>query len=307
MKKLLLSLAAFALCAAPSCSSDDNTPGGGPNNNNPVTEGELRIPVTVEVEQGVGTVGYASTVAEIDGQAILDFFGLTPEEFYTAMGELNGEDAVNGNSSQSENTLEFGTYYEGVYTFKPQSAGNLGHWFKKNGDFSFWTDTDHYFFIESWSYWGAEGKEEPDFSYDDMWFFGVGFEPGVYDMNEGDEVKATQIIYESQTDKTVFIEWTIKIVGFVDPEAGEYNAADRKVGATELTVSKTLSVSEYPDYEGLVIPADDIQSILQLTKFQISNLENVYETVTDEEGNEVQGALISGLDAVALNADGEPI
>lgn len=306
MKKLFLMLAAFALCAAPSCSSDDSN--GKDNSNNPApSTGELRVPVTVEVEQGVGTVGYAATEALIDGQAILDFFGMTAEEFYTAMGELNGDDAVNGNSSQSENTLEFGTYYEGVYTFKPQSAGNLGHWFRKNGDFSYWTDTEHYFFIESWSYWGAAGKEEPDFSYDDMWYFGVGFEEGAYDMNEGDEVKATQIIYESKTDKTVFIEWTIKIVGFVDPEAGQFNPADRKVGETNLTFTETLPISQYADYEGLLIPADDIQAALQLTKFQISGLENSYEAATDEEGNEIEGALISGLEAVALNADGEPI
>lgn len=299
MKKSFLLLAAFAVCFA-ACENKDN--GGGKEHEEPVNDSELKLTVDVKLQHEV-TTNFEGTVASIDGQKILDFFDMTAEEYYVAMGSVNVTDAPSGQTSQENNTLEYGAYYapEELYSFTPQTSNNLGHWFSKDGHMSWWSceDYPHYFFTENRCEWGLEDTASAEnFSYDDMWKYTVGIDPGVYDLNEGDTLSATEIIYETATMKTVYITWNISIVGFVDPEADKYDPANRQ--NTETTVEATI-----PQEGAQLKTLDKIQDAFQLTKAQL-NTAIVAGQVTTENfiNNESVEPSAGGFGGVWFDAEG---
>ena len=102
----------------------------------------------------------------------------------------------------------------------------------------------------------------------------------------------------------VGIEFKVTIEEFKDPEAGKYNSANRKTGEFDLpTVELTVPVNVF--YGGVQADMSAVQDYLQLTKYEIGQLEAANY---DEE----TGELLKGLDvtnyvygeAVASNAGG---
>lgn len=121
----------------------------------------------------------------------------------------------------------------------------------------------------------------------------VGVMPG--NIAEGDQYKFG-LVFQRTADEVVRagVQINITVEAFKDPEAGLYNAANRQTGEINVDVTETMSITEYPDYGGIIIDLAKVQEALQLTKFEINEALSA-GCVYGEDGS-----LYTGLEIVAM-------
>ena len=315
MKKILLMCAA-AMIAFAAC---EKTPDGGQTDGevceecgkNPCecttgNELELYVDVNVQLQHEVNT-NYEGTVASLPADDILEFFELENDEaFYTAMGKIE-------NGGQVNNTLTYGICVkdgdEWVYTFNPSTSNNFGHWMTKEGAMTSWgsEEAPHYFFTEAKFWFGEADESGAAVPYADVlasvedyygtaytpWDFTVGIEPGAYDLNIGDKLSATEFIFQEATGKTLYINWKVEVVDYIDPELGQYDGTpSNKEAAVEVTVGERADIKA-------------LQEAFQLTKFELNKAIVAGEVVTVNYINDVEvAASAGGFGGVWFDAEG---
>ena len=256
MKKILMMLAAATIAFA-ACEEkiDDPTPGDvcevcgkEPCECTPANELELFITTDVKLQHEITTT-YGGATLSLDAEKVADFFGLSKEEFYLAMGSLE-------EGAQVNNTLLFGICYqedgEWVYDFTPSSTNNYGHWMTRDGRNTAWANEDVFMYTESTCWWGYESLEAAiaDGMEGDVLDFAFGCRPDFYDGKVGDKYTATEFIFDSATQKTCYLTWNLEIVDYIDPEAGQYpTAATAGTFDIEIPLTFSLAAQTY-DYEG---------------------------------------------------------
>lgn len=264
MKKILMMLAAatFAFAACEKPNTDDPTPEPGEKcevcGEDPCVCGsdtELHLTLDVQLQHEVNTVDYSGVTVTLDSEKVLNFFEMSSaDEFYQGMGYLDG-------NAQYDNTLLFGLCYmdggEYVYEFVPQTSSNFGHWLTPDGMYTNWGENS-LFFTESQCWWWGEGSldaavaaaEADGESFDpaSLWKFTLGVHPGFYTdlgVKVGDEFKATEFIFQQSSQKTLYLDWNVKIV---DAILRDIKAVETKEVAMEVEYDAT--------YKAFAVEAD---------------------------------------------------
>ena len=307
MKKILLfaaaAMIAFAACDEKPAPTPGPTPGDetcdvcGKNPCECPQENDyvLTLEVPVQLQHEVNT-NYGGTVVSVDGAKVLNFFGMTEEEFYHAMGSLDD------NKSQVDYRISFGVAYEDlgeiVYDWTPSTSNNFGHWVTKDGKATVWgsEEAPHYMFTENQCRdWGLEDPTTVEgFSYDSMWQFAFGIEPGAYDLNVGDKLSFMEFYYDNESEKTCYIKWNLEIVDFIDTEADNYKGApSSKESELALTV-------------GTPVALQAMQEAFQLSKFQFNQALNAGQISTENfiDGEKVEPSA-GGFGGVWFDAEGK--
>lgn len=214
------------------------------------SETELFLAYDVKLQHEITTT-YGGAVVSVEGQKVYDFFGMTEEEFYLAMGSLE-------EGAQVNSTLLFGLCYkedgEWVYEFTPSTTNNFGHYMTRDGKMTTWASeaADAFMYTESTCWWGYESLEAAiaDGMEGNVLDFSFGIRPDYYDGQVGNKYSATEFIFDSATQKTCYLTWNLEIVDYIDPEAGNYPAT-ATAGTFDIDIPLTFSLAgqEY-DYEG---------------------------------------------------------
>ena len=169
---------------------------------------EKTFVVNLTMKEGVNN-DYSGVVGTMPGTEILDFLGLTKEEFYKGMGTCS---TGSMSSAQSNNTILFGVANANStedLKWVPSTSNNFGHWFGKDGALVIWGD-DAYFFTENLCEWGASAPEAD--TYDAMWTYTVGCFPGR--TVAGETYKATEVFFYTNEDEVelyAYVQWNITI------------------------------------------------------------------------------------------------
>ncbi len=306
MKKILL-FAAAAMLAFAACEEKDPTPTPNPGPETevcpdcgknpcecttPENDYELFLSYDVKLQHGVNT-NYEGTVVTVDGSKVCNFFGMTEDEFYLAMGSLDSGAQVN-------NTLLFGLCYqdagEWVYDFTPSTTNNYGHWMTKDGLVTSW-GADSFMFTENRGWWGYESLEAAiadGMAEGAIWQFTYGIHPDFYDGQVGDTYTATDFIFDQNTQKTCYITYNVQIVDFIDEEAENYKGAPSSAEASvDLTVGTPVALTA-------------MQEAFQLSKFQFNAalLAGQISTVNYIDGVQVDPSA-GGFGGVWFDAEGK--
>lgn len=262
MKKILL-FAAAAMIAFAACDQKDPvtpTPDGPTNEvcdvcgknpcecEQPSNDLELFITTDVKLQHEITTT-YGGAIVSVDTKKVADFFGMTENEFYLAMGSLE-------EGAQVNNTLLFGICYkdagEWVYDFIPSSTNNFGHWMTREGLNTEWAAEDAFMYTESNCWWGYESIDAAiaDGMKGDVLDFTFGCRPDFYDGQVGDKYSATEFIFDAATQKTCYLTWNLEIVDYIDPETGNYPTT-ATAGTFDIEVPLTFSLAgQAYEYEG---------------------------------------------------------
>ena len=169
---------------------------------------EKTFEVNLTMKEGVNN-DYSGVVGTMPGNEILDFLGLTKEEFYKGMGTCS---TGSMSSAQSNNTILFGVANANStedLKWVPSTSNNFGHWLGKDGAVVTWGD-DAYIFTESLCEWGKDAPEAEDF--DAMWTFTVGAFPGR--TAAGETYKATEVFFrttEEDVELYAYVQWNVTI------------------------------------------------------------------------------------------------
>ena len=169
---------------------------------------EKTFVVDITMKEGVNN-DYSGVVGTMPGNEILDFLGLTKEEFYKGMGTCS---TGSMSSAQSNNTILFGVANANStedLKWVPSTSNNFGHWFGKDGAVVTWGD-DAYFFTENLCEWGAAAPDAE--TYDAMWTYTVGCFPGR--TVAGETYKATEVFFYTNEDEVelyAYVQWNITI------------------------------------------------------------------------------------------------
>ena len=169
---------------------------------------EKTFVVDITMKEGVNN-DYSGVVGTMPGNEILDFLGLTKEEFYKGMGTCS---TGSMSSAQSNNTILFGVANANStedLKWVPSTSNNFGHWLGKDGAVVTWGD-DAYIFTESLCEWGKDAPEAEDF--DAMWTFTVGAFPGR--TAAGETYKATEVFFrttEEDVELYAYVQWNVTI------------------------------------------------------------------------------------------------
>lgn len=302
MKKILLMCAA-AMIAFAAC---EKTPDGGKTDGevceecgkNPCecpdgSETELFLAYDVKLQHEITTT-YGGAVVSVEGQKVYDFFGMTEEEFYLAMGSLE-------EGAQVNNTLLFGLCYqedgEWVYEFTPSTTNNFGHYMTRDGLMTTWASeaADAFMYTESTCWWGYESLEAAiaDGMEGNVLDFSFGIRPDYYDGQVGNKYTATEFIFDSATQKTCYLTWNLEIVDFIDEEADKYNGA---ASSKELNVDVTV---------GTPYALDAMQEAFQLSKYEFAQALAAGQIATTNyiDGKQVEPSA-GGFGGVWFDADG---
>ena len=228
-----------------------------------------------------------STLKHKDGKFVYELLGFGNwDEMAAALGEI-------GDSPETGNEVLYmgndpGTGYDMTDTFNTNA---IGYWCNGQGGKQNWGD-DARIYTEAYFDNGVLIAD-------------VGVMDGKIKAGETYVCRMVFQRTKSETEITrVGIEFKVTIEEFKDPEAGKYNSANRKTG--EFTIAaKELTVPVNVFYNGVTADMSEIQDYLQLTKYEIGQLEAANY---DEE----TGELLKGLDvtnyvngeAVAPNAGG---
>ena len=283
MKKILLMLAAatFAFAACEKPNNDDPTPdpkpgekcevcGQDPCQCEPESEFELYINTDVKLQHEITTT-YGGATVSVDTKKVAEFFGMTENEFYLAMGSLE-------DGAQVNNTLLFGICYkdagEWVYDFIPSSTNNFGHWMTREGLNTEWAAEDVFMYTESTCWFGYESLEAAiaDGMTGGVLDFAFGCHPDRYDANVGDKFSATEFIFDAATQKTCYLTWNLEIVDYIDPEAGNYPTS-ATAGTFDIDVPLTFSLAgQTYDYEGVFFETEfeTVKEKFGKTTYQLS-------------------------------------
>ena len=169
---------------------------------------EKTFEVNLTMKEGVNN-DYSGVVGTMPGNEILDFLGLTKEEFYKGMGTCS---TGSMSSAQSNNTILFGVANANStedLKWVPSTSNNFGHWLGKDGAVVTWGD-DAYIFTESLCEWGKDAPDAED--YDAMWTFTVGAFPGR--TAAGETYKATEVFFrttEEDVELYAYVQWNVTI------------------------------------------------------------------------------------------------
>ncbi len=302
MKKFLLLLAAATFAFA-ACNPDDEPIIGGEETEvceecgkNPcecptTSDTELFLTATVNLQHGVNT-NYEGDVAIFDVAKVASFFEMTEAEFYLAMGSLESNAQIN-------NTLLFGNAYkdggEWVYDFTPQTSNNFGHWLTKEGTVTTWGE-DSFMFTENRAWWGYESLDAAiaDGMTAGLLDFSVGMHPDFYDGNVGDSYSATEFIFDSNSQKTAYLTFDIKIVDFIDSEAGKYEGTP-----ADGSMTATLNYAEG------AVELEDLKKAFCLTTFEMAGAFDAGQIVTANYINdELVEPCAGGRGGVWFDAEG---
>lgn len=163
------------------------------------------------------------------------------------------------------------------------NTNGFGYWVDANGVLDAWGSETVRCYTEAYS--GEDGFLAPETI--------VGVMPG--NVAEGDEYKFG-MVFQRTGDEVVRagVQVNIKVEAFKDPEAGLYNAANRQTGEINVDVTETMSITEYPDYGGIIIDLAKVQEALQLTKYEIN------EALAAGCEYAESGELYTGLEIVAM-------
>ena len=229
-----------------------------------------------------------STLKHKDGKLVYELLGFGSwDEMAIAIGEI-------GDSPETGNEVLYmgndpGTGYDMTDAFNTNA---FGYWCNGQGGKQNWGDDAR---IYTEAYFNEDGVLVADL--------------GVMDGKiKAGETYVCRMVFQRTKSETeiirVGIEFKVTIEEFKDPEAGKYNSANRKTGVFDLPlVELTVPVNVF--YGGVQADMSVIQDYLQLTKYEIGQLEPANY---DEE----TGELLKGLDitnfvegeAVASNAGG---
>lgn len=256
MKKVFLFIAAAALTLA-ACEKKPVIPVDPDDPDKPTPEvpdvgfKEKTFKVDVVLTKDV-TTNYTGVVAEMPGDDILDFLGLTANEFYAGFGTISGS-GTGGDAdlqrSQENNTIMFGVANANNtddLKWNPATSGNCGQYFKADGSVTYWSDEASLFFIENHTEWGLDGAEAE--TLEGMWQWTIGIRPDHYDGSLSN-YKATQVFFYTDEDDVelyAYVEWNLKI------EAAE---------AVTLNVVKTQEVSFTSEFNNSFIHTDLVSEI----------------------------------------------
>jgi len=231
-----------------------------------------------------------STLKHSNGKYLYELLGYDDwAEMMEELGELGGSPETGADCLYMGN--DPGTGYDMTGAF---NTNGIGYWCNGTGGLQNWGD-DARIFTEG--YVDEEG----------IFYTTVGVMEGK--ITAGETYVCRMVFQRTDGDEVirVGIEFKVKIEEFVDPEAGQYDAAKRKTGEFTIpTVEITVPINVF--YGGVQADMSAIQDYLQLTKYEIFNMEDaLYD---DEEGG--TGELLKGLDvtnyvngeAVAPNAGG---
>ena len=223
-----------------------------------------------------------STMTHKDGKKIFELLGF---DSWVEMVEAMG--TIEGSPETGEEVLYMGndpaTGYDMTDAF---NTNGIGYWCNGQGSKQNWGD-DARIFTEA--FFDEEGELAVT----------IGVMPGV--MKGGDVYTARMVFQRTESADNIIrvgIEYKVKVTEFVDPEAGQYDSSKRQTG--EFTMNEViLTVPVNVFYDGVQADVSGIQNYLQLTKYQIVNLE---DAIYDEETEE----LLKGLD-VTNYVKGEPV
>lgn len=243
MKKFFMPLAmAAAVCCFAACEKKPQIP---PTPGGDTDEDLIEKTVQVEVNFIVGS-DYAN--AQMPGSEILEFFGMTDIEFYTAMGTYSGS-AADGTTAQENNTIKFGLANGNDHedlNMTPSTCNNFGHWVGNDAKITYWNGREERGWVvcaESQTSWGEESPTEDILS--TMFNFGIydgGHEAGTSEV-------FTEFFYytnpETEVDYLFYVEWHINFV---------------EAGAVDLTIAGEQTIERSVDfvdtYEGFSIDED---------------------------------------------------
>lgn len=233
----------------------------------------------------VADVDY-STLKHKSGKFIYQLLGYEDwAEMMEELGELGGSPETGADLLYMGN--DPGTGYDITDDF---NTNGIGYWCNGAGGKQNWGD-DARIYTEAWV---EEG----------VLYTTVGVMDG---KTKAGETYVCRMVFQRTDGEDVTrvgIEFKVKIEEFVDPEAGKYDATKRKAGEFNIPVVE-LTVPVNVFYGGVQADMSAIQDYLQLTKYEITQLEAaVYDDETEE--------LLKGLDvtnfvngeAVAPNAGG---
>jgi len=233
MKKYFIILAASAAaltgCKKPG-PDPDPTPDGGYL--------EKTFVVNISMIDGV-TTNYSGGNADMPGDAILDFLGISEEEFVLGMGTLDGNalEKTTSQVDQQGNPVMFGVAeYNNTenLTWVPETSSNFGHWFNAEGALASWSDDDSFFFTEStYGDWGVADADRSG-----LWNYGYGIRPDHYTGKAGDKYTFTEVFFltdDDEVERYAYVQWNVTI------EAAQ---------EISLQVVDTYEISYDVDYEG---------------------------------------------------------
>jgi len=156
------------------------------------------------------------------------------------------------------------------------NTNGAGYWLNGYGAVQGW-GPDARMYIEA--YWGNDEEEGYYFS------GGVGVMPGV--TVAGDKYEGRMVLQRTKSATEIIrvgIQYIITMEEFKDEEASKYDASKRTIGTKDINLTGDLSVAT--GYTGLSFNiADDVQNALQLSKYQMTQV----ETVSDDDGNFYSG------------------
>lgn len=229
-----------------------------------------------------------SALKHKDGKFVHELLGYSSwSELSAALGELGGSPETGAEVLYMGN--DPGTGYDMTDEFNTNA---IGYWCNGQGGKQNWGDDARIYTEASMDENGALVAV-------------VGVMPGVIKAGETYTCRMVFQRTKSETEITrVGIEYKVTIEEFVDPEAGKYNSANRKKGTFDIDpVTLTVPVNVF--YDGVAADMSAIQDYLQLTKYELTQLE---DAAYDEE----TGALLKGLgvinyvngEAVSPNAGG---
>lgn len=238
---------------------------------------------------GFAEVDY-STLKHSSNKFLYELLGYDDwAEMMEDMGELGGSPETGANCLYMGN--DPGTGYDVTSAF---NTNGIGYWCNGVGGVQNWGDD-------------ARIYTEAQVTEDALLIATVGVMPGV--IKAGETYVCRMVFQRTDGEEVtrVGIEFKVKIEEFKDPEAGKYNSANRKTGEFTLpTVEITVPINVF--YGGVQADMSAVQDYLQLTKYELFNMEDaLYD---DDEGG--TGELLKGIDvtnyvngeAVASNAGG---
>ena len=182
---------------------------------------------------------YDGQVGSMPGAEILDFLGLTEEEFYKGFGTVTGSGSggeADLQRSQENNTIMFGvanTNNTEDLKWIPASSGDCGQWFTKEGTVTYWNNDASWFFIENHNDWGLDSPDESALA--EMWNWSVGFRSDHYD-GTLTTYKATQVFFlvdDEDVERYAYVEWNLKV---------------EEAQAVSLNVIKTQEITHTHEY-----------------------------------------------------------
>ena len=204
---------------------------------------------------------YDGQVADMPGTEILDFLGLTAQEFYKGFGTVSGS-GTGGESdlqrSQENNTIMFGVANAGnteELKWIPASSGDCGQWFTNTGAVTYWGDAASLFFIENHNDWGLDSPDADALS--EMWKWTVGFRSDHYD-GSLTTYKATQVFFltdDEDVERYAYVEWNLKVEA---PEEVKINV----VGTQEIVFNSPFNNADETYPHTPIVPEID-QTALQ--------------------------------------------